>query len=66
MTESEQSVTELAREAAAKAFASVSSGQRAPRPGERCTCGRPAAVVYITEKFGDVGYCGIPDGGSRS
>ena len=26
-------------------------------------CGRPAVIVYITERFGDVGYCGIPDGG---
>ncbi|GAB3901512.1 hypothetical protein GCM10029964_090420 [Kibdelosporangium lantanae] len=22
--------------------------ERAPRPGERCTCGRPAVVVYLT------------------
>lgn len=27
-------------------------------PGERCTCGRPAVVVFVTERFGEVGYCG--------
>ena len=25
---------------------------------ERCTCGRPATVVYETEAFGDVPHCG--------
>jgi hypothetical protein len=34
--------------------------QRPARPGETCSCGRQAVVVYQTEKFGDVGYCGIP------
>ncbi len=33
---------------------------RAPLPGELCTCGRPAVTVYVTERFGAVGYCGIP------
>jgi len=37
--------------------------ERDPRPGERCECGRPAVTVFITEKFGDVPYCGFPDGG---
>ena len=37
--------------------------QRPARPGEKCKCGRPAVVVYMTERFGEVGYCGIPDGG---
>lgn len=37
----------------------------APRPGELCSCGRPAVTVYITEEFGRVGYCGIPDGGQQ-
>lgn len=41
------------------------NGQRTAKPGETCTCGRPAVVVYETEKFGDVGYCGIPDGGQK-
>lgn len=39
------------------------STERAPRPGELCTCGRLAVTMHVTEKFGDVGYCGIPDGG---
>lgn len=34
--------------------------ERPARPGEKCSCGRPATVVYITERFGDVGYCGVP------
>ena len=38
-------------------------GERDPRPGELCKCGRPAVTVYVTEKFGDVPYCGFPDGG---
>lgn len=37
--------------------------ERAPMKGERCKCGRPAIIVYRTEKFGEVPYCGIPDGG---
>jgi hypothetical protein len=28
-------------------------------PGDLCTCGRPAVVVYSSAEFGDVGYCGI-------
>jgi len=41
----------------------VAVGEEKPRPGERCRCGRPAMTVFITKKFGRVGYCGIPDGG---
>lgn len=33
--------------------------ERAPEPGELCSCGRQAVTVYLTEKFGPVGYCGI-------
>lgn len=40
------------------------TGERAARPGEFCTCGRPAEVVYQTDAYGEVPYCGIPDGGS--
>src|SRR5690606_25027199 len=36
---------------------------RYAEPGERCTCGRPAVVVWKTERFGEVGDCGIRDGG---
>lgn len=43
---------------------------RAPRPGETCTCGRPAVTVYVVRDLNgehqkDVPYCGIPDGGTR-
>lgn len=38
---------------------------RQPRPTERdalpeetCSCGRPAVVVFFTEKFGEVPWCG--------
>ena len=37
--------------------------QRPAEPGELCTCGRQARVVYITEKWGEVGHCGLSDGG---
>jgi hypothetical protein len=30
-------------------------------PDDRCSCGRPAIIVYLTEQFGRVGYCGIPN-----
>jgi hypothetical protein len=39
--------------------------ERRAEPGERCTCGRPAIVVYTTDTFGETGYCGIADGGAR-
>ena len=32
-------------------------------PGELCTCGRQAITVIRTAQ-GDVGDCGIPDGGA--
>jgi hypothetical protein len=28
-------------------------------PDDRCSCGRPAMIVYLTERFGRVGYCDI-------
>jgi hypothetical protein len=34
--------------------------ERPSRPGELCTCGRPATVVFLTEMFGEVGHCGLP------
>ena len=40
--------------------------ERPPEPGERCTCGRPAVVVYLSSVFAPTGYCGIPDGGDRT
>lgn len=38
-------------------------GDRDPRPGERCTCGRPATVVFLTDR-GPVAWCG-QEGASR-
>lgn len=40
-------------------------GKRPAVPGEVCTCGRPARVVFTGGPFGDTGYCGLPDGGNR-
>lgn len=31
----------------------------APEPGEVCSCGRPAVTVYVTERWGRVGDCGV-------
>jgi hypothetical protein len=33
--------------------------------GDRCTCGRPARVVFVSEKWGEVGWCGVSDGGAK-
>lgn len=41
-------------------------GQRPARPGERCTCGRPAVLVFPGPRLGVPGYYGRPDGGDRS
>lgn len=38
---------------------------RPAEAGERCTCGRPATQVFITEQWGETGYCGLPDGGQK-
>ena len=38
--------------------------QRPARPGELCTCGRPAVVVHLTGRWGPTGWCGISDGGA--
>lgn len=29
-------------------------------PHDRCSCGRQAIIVYLTERFGRVGFCAIP------
>lgn len=39
--------------------------ERPARPGELCTCGRPAAVVFLTEQWKPTGWCGISDGGAK-
>jgi hypothetical protein len=46
------------------AFDGIGAGQRPARPGEVCTCGDPAVVVYETARFGDVGHCGVEHVGS--
>jgi len=38
------------------------AGERPARPGETCTCGRAAALVFLTPR-GEVPYCGRDDGG---
>jgi hypothetical protein len=43
----------------------IDSTTRPAVEGERCTCGRPAVEVFITATHGEVGYCGLPDGGRR-
>jgi len=42
--------------------------QRCAEPGELCTCGRQALVVYLfpdREHRREIGDCGIRDGGRR-
>jgi hypothetical protein len=39
--------------------------QRPAEPGELCTCGRPAVVVYRGSEWGPTGACLTQDGGSR-
>lgn len=42
------------------------SSERRAEEGERCTCGRPAVTVFLTERFGEVGWCGVSDGGDQA
>jgi hypothetical protein len=35
------------------------TGERRPEPGETCSCGRPAVVVYLAHR--EIPYCGLPD-----
>jgi hypothetical protein len=39
--------------------------ERAAEEGEVCTCGRPARIVFVTEYWGEVGWCGRADGGRK-
>jgi hypothetical protein len=34
--------------------------ERPARPGETCSCGRPATIAYVHEDGPDVPYCGVP------
>jgi hypothetical protein len=38
---------------------------RLAEPGECCTCGRQAVIVFLAGDFGEVGWCGRKDGGER-
>jgi hypothetical protein len=40
--------------------------ERPAAPGELCTCGRQAIVVYLGSSFVPTGFCGIADGGDRT
>jgi hypothetical protein len=40
--------------------------ERPAEPGELCTCGRQAIVVYLDGRWGPTGGCGIRDGGDRT
>jgi hypothetical protein len=42
------------------------TGERRAEPGELCTCGRQAIVVYLGSVFGPTGDCGIRDGGDQT
>lgn len=43
----------------------MNSTERRAELGELCTCGRQAITVFITDKFGETGYCGMSDGGAK-
>lgn len=45
-----------------ESWLTVFGGDRLAVAGERCTCGAAARVVFETEMFGSVGYCGTPAG----
>jgi hypothetical protein len=40
--------------------------ERPAEPGELCTCGRQAVVVYLGTVFGPTGWCGQADGGDQT
>ena len=40
--------------------------ERPAEPAERCTCGRPAVTVFVTERLWEVGWCGVNDGADQA
>ena len=42
------------------------AAQRPAVPGELCSCGRPAIVMFLTDDFGPVAWCGMSDAGAKS
>ncbi len=43
----------------------MTGGERGALPGERRACGRPAVVALASARWGEVGWCGLNDGGRR-
>ncbi len=43
----------------------MTGGERGALPGERCTCGRPAVDMLASARSGEVGWCGLNEGGLR-
>jgi hypothetical protein len=43
----------------------MTATERLAEPGELCTCGRPAIIVYLGGRYGDTGWCGLSDGGAK-
>jgi hypothetical protein len=43
----------------------VKETQRPAVTGDRCTCGRLAVIVFVTDVWGEVAWCGRSDGGGR-
>ena len=43
----------------------MTGAERPAVAGELCTCGRQAAVLFVTGRWGEVGWCGRSDGGQR-
>ena len=41
------------------------AAQRPALSGELCSCGRPAIVMFLTDEFSPVGWCGMGDGGAK-
>jgi len=37
----------------------ITTTERPAEPGEVCSCGRQATVVYLIDLFGAVGWCGL-------
>lgn len=56
---------DLARKRLATRGASGAT-ERPAEPGELCTCGRPATLVYLGGALGPTGYCGRSDGGDKA
>ena len=44
----------------------MTATERTAQPGQYCTCGRRAVTVFITEDFGETGWCGVSDGGAQA